>query len=168
MQDNKVIMGRFASPHGVVGEIKVVSFTEPKTNLLDYHDWFVQHQGHWCPITIQKGKAHGQFLVVKIKGIDDRDQVHLYTNDLIALERERLPDLADNTHYWTDLVGLTVVNMADVQLGIVDSLIATGANDVLVVKQGATERLIPYTSQTVKSVKLNEKRIVVDWEAEWD
>ena len=48
-----------------------------------------------------------------------------------------------------------------------DSLFETGSNDVLVV-QGERERLVPWIMhQVIQSVDLNEKRIVVDWDADF-
>lgn len=68
------------------------------------------------------------------------------------LHREILPPPADEEFYWADLVGLNVVNEAGLALGKIASLIETGANQVLVVKDGTTERLLPFVSAVVKQV----------------
>ena len=65
------------------------------------------------------------------------------------------------------MLGLEVVNTQGQVFGKVDSLFETGSNDVLVV-QGERERLVPWIMhQVIQSVDLNEKRMVVDWDADF-
>ena len=63
--------------------------------------------------------------------------------------------------------GLEVVDLTGVVLGTVESLLATGANDVLVLG-GAQQRLIPFVvGSVVKEVDLAAGRIVVDWSTDY-
>ena len=79
------------------------------------------------------------------------------------MERSRLPELEDGEFYWTDLVGLRVVTADGVDLGEVERMLETGANDVMVVR-GELERLIPFISGTVvRSVDVERGAVVVDW-----
>lgn len=66
-------------------------------------------------------------------------------------------------YYWSDLEGLTVINKFGKKLGIVDHLIATGSNDVIVLENNT---MIPYTKNVILEVDLEEKIIKVDWELE--
>ena len=65
-----------------------------------------------------------------------------------------------------------MINQDQQLFGIVDHLIETGANDVLVVKPCAgslddRERLLPYTQHCVQSVDLSANEIRVDWDADF-
>jgi 16S rRNA processing protein RimM len=73
-----------------------------------------------------------------------------------------LPPPEENEFYWSDLIGLKVVNREGVELGNVDSLMESGANDLLVVK-GACEHLIPFVAAFVGKVDLAAGTIEVDW-----
>jgi 16S rRNA processing protein RimM len=54
-----------------------------------------------------------------------------------------------------------------VNLGTVDHLLATGGNDVLVLR-GATERLVPFVlGAVIKAVDLERGVIVADWPADF-
>lgn len=163
----KIIMGRLAKPYALQGWIKVVSFTDPIENLLDYKTWLIQHQDVWQPMNVQNGKLHGSHLVVKLEGLEDPETAKHYTNDLIAIEREALAPLEEGEYYWSDLIGLRVVNSDGIELGVITSLIETGSNDVLVVKSKDQERLIPYTSNVIQSINLKEKIISVAWNADF-
>jgi 16S rRNA processing protein RimM len=66
---------------------------------------------------------------------------------------------------------MAVVTDKGYDLGIVDDLMETGSNDVLVVKAnkkdafGQSERLIPFlTDSVIKDVNHEEKLITVDWD----
>ena len=166
MPNETVIMGRFAKPYGVRGWVKVVSFTDPIENLLDYKIWQVQRHKAWQMLTIQNGEICAPFLIVKIEGIENPEIARYYTNGLIAIEREALPSLKEGEYYWSDLIGLHVISISGLNLGTIASLVKTTSNDVLIVKNRDRERMIPYTSQVVKSIKMKENSIVVDWEAD--
>ena len=85
----------------------------------------------------------------------------------VYISHEQLPTLAQNEYYWADLIGLDVENLEGFQLGKVDSLIETGANDVLVVK-GERELAVPFLQgQTVKSIDLAAGKMIVDWDADF-
>jgi 16S rRNA processing protein RimM len=80
-----------------------------------------------------------------------------------VVERAQLPEARADEFYWTDLEGLEVRTTAGLSLGRVEQLLATGANDVLVVR-GTVERLIPFiVGQVVTQVDLAAGLIVVDW-----
>jgi 16S rRNA processing protein RimM len=64
-------------------------------------------------------------------------------------------------------IGLAVLNVQDQALGQVESLIETGANQVLVVKDGERERLLPFIAHVVKEVDLSARQIRVDWGSDW-
>ena len=75
--------------------------------------------------------------------------------------------LADDEYYWSDLVGLTVMSSEGQAYGVIERMLETGANDVMVV-QGDRERLIPFAmDQVIKSIDLGEKKMVVDWDADF-
>ncbi|QTS83992.1 ribosome maturation factor RimM [Coxiella endosymbiont of Amblyomma nuttalli] len=165
--NKKIIMGRFAKPHGVCGFVKVVSFFNPIEALLNYKIWQIQHQNRWKMLTMQSGKVYGPFLIVKLKGVENPETVKYYTNNLIAIERETLPPLEEGEYYWSDLIGLRVISVNGLNLGTIVSLIETISNDVLIVKNKDREQMIPYISQVVRSVNIEANNIVVDWEVDF-
>ncbi len=107
-------------------------------------------------------------MVAGLEGINDPDAAAALSGWEILIKKTQLPATAKDEYYWVDLIGLAVENLEGVKLGQVESLLETGANDVLVVKQGDTERLIPFIQpQTVRQVDLEHGLILVDWDAEF-
>lgn len=110
---------------------------------------------------------HGNTLLVKLAGISDRNAALNCKGWHVAVPREALPALDENEYYHADLIGLRVVNQQQVDFGQVTDVIETGANDVLAVKQGERERLIPFIDQVVLEVDLAQQLIQVDWDADF-
>ncbi|HED32947.1 MAG TPA: ribosome maturation factor RimM [Gammaproteobacteria bacterium] len=158
-------LGKISGVFGVKGWVKVHSFTDPREKIVEYGRWQIKHQGQWREVELEGGKPQGKTIVAKLAGLDDRNEAMLYSGDEIAIFYNQLVRLPDDEYYWYQLEGLNVVNTDGVELGSVHHMLETGANDVLVVKAGDRERLIPFTpGHTVIEVNLPEKRILVDWD----
>ncbi|MCE1699839.1 ribosome maturation factor RimM, partial [Enterobacter hormaechei] len=87
------------------------------------------------------------------------------------VDSNKLPELENGDYYWKDLIGCQVINTVGYNLGIVDDMMETGSNDVMVIKAnlkdafGIKERLVPFLDgQVIKKVDLATKTIEVDWD----
>ncbi|VXC76654.1 Ribosome maturation factor RimM [Pseudomonas sp. 8Z] len=170
--EDLVVLGKIVSVHGVRGEVKVYSFTDPIDNVLDYRSWTLRRDGEVKKVELASGRLQGKVLVAKLKGLDDREIARTYAEFEICVPRSELPDLDDGEFYWYQLQGLKVIDQAGQLLGVVDHLLETGANDVMVVKPCADslddrERLLPYTEQCVLVVDLASGEMRVDWDADF-
>ena len=163
-----IVIGRISGLYGVRGWVKVFSHTQPRDNILAYATWYLKRQGAWAVSELETGRVQGKGVVAKLKGCDDRDAAALLMGCDIAIRREQLPKAAPGEYYWAELTGLEVVNLEGVGLGVVDHLLETGANDVLVVLKDGEERLIPFVQGPfVKKVDLDEGLITVDWDPDF-
>ena len=166
-EDEMLVMGRIASPFGVRGWLRVNAFTAVADNLLDYSPWYLKLQGQWQAVEPLAGRQHGKGLVVQLKMCHDRDAAAALTGTDIGIYRSQLPPADTDEYYWSDLMGMQVITQDDQLLGVVDHLLETGANDVIVVK-GEHEYLVPYIKeQVVKSVDLEARIIRVDWNPDY-
>ncbi|SCK07830.1 ribosome maturation factor RimM [Vogesella sp. LIG4] len=159
-----VVMGFVRGAFGVRGWVKIQADTEHADSLFDYPVWWLkQPSGEWKSFTFEDGAVQPKALVVKFEGVADRDVAEAMRGMQIGIPRADLPTPPDDEFYWVDLLGLEVVNRDNVVLGKVHNLLETGANDVLVVRGDAEERLIPFVSDYIVDVDLAAKRITVDW-----
>lgn len=188
-QDNaapdKIILGRITGVYGVQGWLKVFSYTDPMESIIDYSPWYIRapnrSKSPWTEVKLSAGKRHAKTVIIKLDNCNDRDQAMTYIGSEIAIEPQQLEQLKEkNQYYWRDLIGLRVVNQQNIELGLVKTLMETGANDVLVVvaekeaseKEGAKtesiERLIPWTMHNaIIAVDLEQGVIEVDWDPEF-
>lgn len=161
-------IGKVVGLFGVQGWVKLESYTEPRLQMFAYQPWLIEMRGTEREIAGVQGRAVGKGIVGKLPGIDDRDAAATLIGATIKVKREVLPKAKRGEYYWTDLEGLDVVNIEGVALGKVSHLFATGANDVLVARDGTRERLIPFVpKQYVREVDLVGGKIVVDWDEEF-
>jgi 16S rRNA processing protein RimM len=182
-----VVMGRIVAPYGVFGWLKLVPDTEAFDGLFDYDNWWLGKGDDWREMVVETAKIHNDVIVVKLKGIDDRDAALACKGKQIAVPRAQLPEAAENEYYWSDLIGVRVKNMQHVDFGLITDVFATGANDVLVVesdfpqtstpvvanlaiasekdasKTKPVERLLPFTADVVLEVDVKAKTMLVDW-----
>lgn len=168
----RVALGKISGVYGVRGWVKVHSFTRPADNLLGYRRWWIA-KGEGYEATLIDGKVHGGSLIASISGPDgqpitDRDIAAGLLGAEIQVERSAFPKLPKGQYYWVDLIGLGVWNEQDEALGEVVDMTTNGAQDVMVLRQGETERLIPFVQgPIVKSVDLKTRRIVCDWQLDY-
>ena len=163
----RVTVGRVSGVYGVRGWLKVRSDCDPGEQLLEYSPWQLDTAAGWSSHALEQGRIHGAGLVVKLAGIDDRDQARSLVGSDIFVARSLLPALAEDEFYWNDLIGLGVVTRDGERLGEVSGLMQTGTNDVLVVS-GDRERLIPFIrEQVVLAVDPRARCIEVDWDPDF-
>jgi 16S rRNA processing protein RimM len=167
------IIGKVTTAFGIKGWVKVYSFTDPMKGILNYKNWLLKVKGQWQPYKVKEGKPQGKGIVAKFEGINDRDLALALGQVEIAVRTSDLPQLAQDEFYWSQLIGLNVVNKNDELLGKIDSLFNSGApHDVMSVKgcEGSLdqqERLIPYVDQVVGEVDLDAGVMQVGWEADF-
>lgn len=164
----KVLLGRVLGAFGVRGELKVDSFTDPVGAILRYRPWILRDaRGAERTLDGVRGRESPKGVVASLPGVDDRDAAEALRGTEILVPREALPPPGPDEYYWIDLEGLRVVNLEGVALGTVSHLLATGANDVLVV-QGDRERMIPWVQpQFVTGVDFDAGTITVDWDPDF-
>jgi len=155
-------MGRIAAPFGVLGWVKVQPFSEEIDGLLDFPVWHLGRGAEWREVNVSEAHVQGKTLVARLPGCNDRDAAAALKGLEVAVPREALPQAAENEYYWSDLIGMEVMNTQGVALGKVSDVLGTGANDVLVV-EGERERLIPFVKQVVLEVDQSARRLSVDW-----
>ncbi|MGE6529148.1 ribosome maturation factor RimM [Pseudomonas sp. NPDC077382] len=170
--EDLIVIGKIVSVHGVRGDVKIYSFTDPIDNLLGYRRWTLRRGDEVKQVELVKGRLQGKILVATLKGLSDREEARTYADFEICIPRSELPQLTGDDYYWYQLQGLTIINQLEQVLGRVDHLLETGANDVMVVKpfDGSLddrERLVPYTDQCVLKIDLEAGEMRVEWDADF-
>lgn len=166
-----LIVGKIGAPHGVKGWVRITSYTEELDGIFDFSPWLLTVQGEVKEYRVADWKHQSKALIAKLEGVTTRDHAEAIKNKEISVLEAQLPTLEQGDFYWRDLIGLKVHTESGYDLGKVEQLFETGANDVLMVKAnindafGAKQRMIPYLlEQVIKSVDMEAKIITVDWD----
>jgi 16S rRNA processing protein RimM len=159
-------MGRVMAPFGVRGRLKIQPYTAQAGNLGHYATWWIGRDGDWRLHAVTGTEVHGKGLIAELDGCDDREMAAGFSGLNVAVPRAALPQTAENEFYWTDMIGLDVVNGEGLALGRVTDILRTGANDVLVTL-GERERMIPFIADVIRAVDPDAGVIRVDWDADY-
>jgi 16S rRNA processing protein RimM len=159
----RICVAQIGAPHGVRGEVKLWPFTQDPESVRDYGPLETEDGATRFEIeALRPAKDH---LVVRLKGVNDRNAAERLTNTKLFVARERLPETqADDEFYHADLIGLAVVDSTGNALGSVAAIHNFGAGDLVEVKptQGNKTVLLPFMEATVPVVDIAGRRIVVD------
>jgi len=158
-------MGRIFGSWGVKGGVRVDPYTEDPETLATYKTWLVGREGEWTEYRVLEARLHTTQVVAQLEGLTDRDAALKLKGSEVAVPRETLPEPDDGSYYWSDLIGLEVVNTRGEPLGAVKEMFSNGAQDVIDVVAGEVKRLIPWTA--VQRVDMKARRIEVEWEKDW-
>jgi len=160
-------IGKIVGAHGVKGNLKVHSYAESLS---------VFEQGSYILVINAKGlektfkikwvKLHGRAILLSLKGIENRNLAKTLIGSKLFVERDRLPDLEDGSYYWFEIIGLSVFTTDEKFIGLIESIIPTGSNDVYVVKdpnkEQNNETLIPALESVVLKMDFEHKTMIVD------
>lgn len=155
------------------GWVKIHTYTENPESIFAYQPWWIERGQGLSAVDVDDWRKQGERLIAHVNGIDDRDIARTICQRDIHVDKQLLPALPGGEFYWHQLIGLTAIaryNGSEQELGQVVSLLETGANDVLVVREIAgeadrRERLIPYPAVT--EVDLRHGILLVDWDPEF-
>ncbi len=185
--NDKIELGKIVGVWGIQGWVKVHSYTRNRQDVGQYSNWLLtngskstgKESRSRSAVSIASDKVHtveqcrlqGQSVVAKLAGIDDRNVAQTLIGQKIFIDASQLAPLPENEFYWFQLIGLNVVTVDGHELGVVDSMLETGANDVFVVKQtqdgAVVERLIPYIDSVVADIDIQSKSLTVDWDKDY-
>src|SRR5262245_38500947 len=152
-------MGRVAGSYGVRGWIRV---ERAEAALPECSRWWIGDREY----PVAQTKWHSGDLLAKLEGIEVREAALELKGFEVSVQRDALPEPEQGKYYLADLVGLEVVNEQGQELGVVKRMFSNGAQDVMEVVGGRTH-LLPWVSAVVKAVDLKERRVVVEWGADW-
>jgi 16S rRNA processing protein RimM len=163
-RSDRVLIARIGAAHGIRGEVRVKAFTADPRGI-----------GAYGPLEAPDGRTFevdslrpaagpsGDMLVVKFKGVADRNAAETLNGLELSVPRDRLPPAEEDEYYHADLIGLAAIARDGPELGTVIAVHNYGAGDLLEIapKRGET-LLVPFTRAVVPEVDLKAGRVTVD------
>jgi len=167
--DDLTQVGYVSGAFGVTGSIRVTPFSTDADALLNVKTWWLDKPSLQA-VTVRTAKLHGGDVVAQLVGVLGRDASDALKGAAVSIPRSQFPQLSANEFYWSDLIGLDVVNLQGEALGQVFDMMHNGAQSILRINpvpdaavDKAPERLIPFVDQFVKTVDQAGRIITVDW-----
>jgi 16S rRNA processing protein RimM len=179
-----VLVGHVAGAYGVGGWVKLRSYSAEAAALLQARTWWLD-KPDLHDVDVLQVKRHGADVVAQLMGVAGRDAAEALKGATVQIRRSHFPALAADEFYWSDLIGLEVVNLRHESLGRVADLMDNGAHPILRVVpandggpvsapasaptpvSASAELLIPFVSRFILAVDLAAQSITVDWERDY-
>lgn len=146
------MLAGIGAAHGTRGEVRVKSFTSNPLALRDY-----------APLTTDSGRVleierlrpSKDVLVVKFRGIDDRNAAEELKGATLSVARSDLPAPDPEEFYLADLIGLRALDADGQSLGTVASVENYGAGDVIeIARDAGPPLLLPFTKACVPAIDI--------------
>jgi 16S rRNA processing protein RimM len=168
--DDLTQVGYVSGAYGVTGSIRVTPFSADADALLNVKTWWLD-KPVLRSVAVRTAKLHGGDVVAQLVGVVGRDASEALKGAAVTIARSQFPELPADEYYWSDLIGLDVVNLQGEALGQVTDMMDNGVQSIFRITPLAgeaadakvPERLIPYVDQYVRTIDLAAKKITVDW-----
>jgi 16S rRNA processing protein RimM len=152
-----VLLGKVMATHGIRGQLRVSLYSGEFSSVAGLDSVILKGTDTGMETFAVAGVfRHGKKVLITLKDFDSINQALSLVGRELLVRREQLPELSDGEYYWCDLLGLRVVTDQGEDLGILKDIIATGSNDVYVVKSGTREYLIPALEEVVLEINLDD------------
>ncbi len=159
--DKKIIIGKIGAAHGVRGDMKVYPLTDFPDRFNTIKKAFIDDK----EINIISTRYQNNFVVMKVKDVNSREEVARYTNKLLKINRSDVPPLNEGEYYSFDIIGLKVINQDDAVLGEIIEILKTGSNDVYITKTPEGKQLlIPALKKVVTEINIEDGFMKVIWD----
>ncbi|HHY36997.1 MAG TPA: 16S rRNA processing protein RimM [Firmicutes bacterium] len=152
-----IAIGKVTAPHGVAGEIRILPLTDFPERFRQLKKVYLSGKGMEAPrlCTVTGVKYHKKFVILKLAGVENRDEAEKLRNCYLKIEPAELMPLPPGHYYHFQIVGLKVETMEEEALGEVVEILTPGGNDVYVVQdREGNEVLIPAIKEVVREIDL--------------
>ncbi|MBM7712912.1 ribosome maturation factor RimM [Enterococcus xiangfangensis] len=158
-------VGKIVNTHGIRGEVRVISttdFTEERYQVGEQLFLFRDKQ-EVLPLTIASYRRHKNFDLLSFEGYPNINDVEVFRDGILKISEKQLGELDEHEYYYHEIIGLTVIDEEDKEIGKITEILSPGANDVWVVKcKGQKDALLPYIESVVKAVDLTAGTVRVE------
>lgn len=161
--ESRIAIGRVRRPHGLEGAFKVLSFSGEYDHFSKPEVYRLQNGDRFRDFEVEWVKLSGAMTLVKLKGLDTPEQVKLYSNWEISVERSFASPIRHNDeYYYADLIGMKVL-CNGVLHGTITAVFQDLPDDTfeITAPESGKKVLVPFRSQFVGNVDTKTKTVEI-------
>ena len=156
--DGRIVIGRVGAAHGIRGELRIIPLTDFPERFAVLREVMVGDE----LLHIESVKPQGKNFLMRFREYTVREDAQKLTGRLLTVARAEAAPLDEGEYYVFDIVGLTVYDEEDNELGTVENVLRTGSNDVYAVRsEDGREILIPALRKVVRTIDVPNGRMTV-------
>lgn len=160
--ENYFVIGNIVNTQGIKGEVRVMPTVDDVSRFELLEHIFIDRKGNIKEYEIENVRFHKQFVLLKLKGVDDMTTAETLKGTVIKITEDMAIPCEEDEYYIRDLYDMEVVTVEGEKLGIITDVIFTGANDVYTVKnEEGKEILIPAIKECIIKVDVENNAMTV-------
>lgn len=161
--DDLISIGKIVGTFGYKGLVRVLPLTDFPERFKKLKEVRLCYEDKVELLVVEETKPHNELYLIKLQGIDSKEEAELYKNSLLKVTEAETYPLPEGYYYHFQLEGMDVYDEKLGILGKLTDVLETGANDVYVVKsEKYGEILIPAIKQVIKVVDIEAKKMYVE------
>ncbi len=162
MTEDRLLIGKIIKPHGIKGQVKVLSFAESPETFRDFGQVCLKEKkGRERLIKISSVILAGGGVALGLDGIEGREAAEALRDAELFITKDQLEELPEGEYYRHELIGLNIVTTEGLKIGKIEEVMPTGSNDVYVVRQGEKEYLVPALSEVIETIDLKKGEMII-------
>lgn len=155
-------VGVITTTHGIKGEVKVFPTTDDKNRFKSLKEVYLDTGEEKILLKVEGCKFFKQFVILKFEGIDNINDIEMYKRCPLLVTRENAVELEEDEYFIADLIGLKIITESGVEIGVLNDVISTGANDVYSVKMAdGGEVLLPAIKECIMDVDMEAGEMII-------
>jgi len=159
--EDLLLIGRVIRPHGLKGLVRIESYAESEETFQAAGEVFLEGpSGETVKHRIVAVTPGNRLFLLKLEGLDTREQAETYRDRNIYIGREGLSRRKDE-YFWYELIGLPVYLETGGRVGVIRHIVPAPGHDLYVVQEGEKEVLIPAVREVIKEVDLENGKVVI-------
>lgn len=156
--NERIVIGRVGAAHGIRGELRIIPLTDFPERFAALREVMVGDE----LLHIESVKPQGKNFLMRFREYTVREDAQKLTGRLLTVARAEAAPLDEGEYYVFDIVGLTVYDEENNELGTVENVLRTGSNDVYAVRsEDGREILIPALRKAVRTIDVPNGRMTV-------
>jgi 16S rRNA processing protein RimM len=159
-----VRIGYIAGAHGLKGALRLKPDDADSSTLEAVRRLFLSRSG--APPREYRLNAVARLnrttFRIALEGIATPEAADALRGAIVSVAAAEMPALAEGEFYYFQAIGCVVTTEAGARIGVVEEVFSNGANDVLVVREGGREILIPAIADVINSLDFDRRRIVIE------
>lgn len=149
-----IVIGKVVGSFGIKGEVKILVLTEfPERFEVGKSISLKRPDGSRLKSRVERGRVHKGVVLAKLSGVESRNDAEALRDAEVVIDESELASLEQGRFYVFDIIGLKVLTTDGRDIGEVEEILQSGANDVYVTTTGVC---IPALKDVVEKIDLDE------------
>lgn len=162
VNEDNFYIGRIVKIHGFKGEVVLRLDTDIPEAYEQMESLFLQRAEAMIPFFIQRSSLSGQFLRMKLEGVDTEEEARRLVRSEAYLPIECLPELEEDQFYYHEIIGYRVVDKTAGEIGSVKRVNDAPVQPLFEIDSHGKEILVPVVDDFIEKLDKKDRTLYLN------